>query len=67
MRPRVRVAKTGVPPRSSRKAAQGTRAIAIRALWMKEEGENRDLLRDLDLPLPMNGELGLGLGDLSGE
>ena len=32
MRPTVRVASTAVPPRSRRKAAQGMRAMAIRAL-----------------------------------
>lgn len=52
MRPRVRVAITGVPPRSMRKAAQGTRATAIRALWANVEGENREFLRDLEGPPP---------------
>lgn len=49
MRPKVRVARTGVPPRSRRKAAQGTNARAILALWAKVEGENREpLRRDLE-------------------
>lgn len=47
MSPNVKAAKTGVPPRSRRKAAQGTRATAILALWANEEGENREFLRDL--------------------
>lgn len=60
MRPRVRVASTGVPPRSRRKAAQGTSATAIRALWLKVEGEKREFLRDLDEEEELKLELGLG-------
>lgn len=59
MSPRVRAATTGVPPRSRRKAAQGTSATAILALWTKADGANREFLRDLEeeelalaLPLP---------------
>lgn len=48
MRPRVRVARTGAPPRSRRKAAQGTRARAIRALCANDDGENLEFFRDLD-------------------
>lgn len=62
MRPRVRVATTGVPPRSRRKAAQGTRATAILALCAKAEGENREFLRDLEGPLLKRESLGPGLG-----
>ena len=64
MRPKVRVAITGVPPRSRRNAAQGTSATAIRALWAKEEGENREFLRDLEAPPPLLKieSLGLELG-----
>uniref|UniRef100_A0A2P2Q1Y8 Uncharacterized protein n=1 Tax=Rhizophora mucronata TaxID=61149 RepID=A0A2P2Q1Y8_RHIMU len=32
MRPRVKVARTGAPPKSRRKAAQGTSAMAILVL-----------------------------------
>lgn len=46
MRPKVSVASTGVPPRSRRKAAQGTNATAILALCAKDEGENRELVRE---------------------
>ncbi|KAL0335880.1 UNVERIFIED_CONTAM: hypothetical protein Sradi_4799900 [Sesamum radiatum] len=46
MRPTTRVATTGEPPRSRRKAAVGTRATAILALWTKEEGENREFFME---------------------
>lgn len=54
---------TGDPPKSSRKAAHGTRAIAMRALCAKEDGENRDFFKDLLLltaPLKLSLLLGLG-------
>lgn len=57
MRPRVRVVSTGVPPRSRRKAAQGSRARASRALWAKEVGENREFFRDLDEEEEEEGEV----------
>ena len=72
----MRVATTGVPPRSRRKAAQGTRAMAIRALWVKVEGEYLEFFRrdDRELlllrllrPLVEESRLGLGLGLRSGE
>lgn len=34
----MRIVKTGVPPKSRRKSAAGTRAKARRELWMKVEG-----------------------------
>lgn len=48
MRPRVRVATTGVPPRSRRKAAHGTSAIAVLLLWRNDEAMNLGFL-DEDL------------------
>jgi len=72
----VRVATTGVPPRSRRKAAQGTRAMAIRPFWVKAEGEYLEFFRrgDRELlllrllkPLVEEFKLGLGLGLRSGE
>lgn len=68
MSPRVRVATTGVPPRSRRKAAHGTRVMARWALWAKEEGENREFLRDREEEegedkLELKLELGLGSGE----
>lgn len=56
------IATTGVPPRSRRKAAQGTRATAILALCAKAEGENREFLRDLEGALLKRESLGPGLG-----
>ena len=52
-----------MPPRSRRKAPQGTRATAILELWTKLEGENREFLRDLELEGKsfLLVELGLGL------
>lgn len=65
----MRVATTGVPPRSRRKTAEGTKAIAILVLWKKEEGENREFLTEelrrlLVVPRwkEEEEELGLGLG-----
>lgn len=63
MRPRVRVAATGVPPRSRRKAAQGTSATAILALCAKAAGVNRELWRDLEGPLLKRESIGLGFGE----
>lgn len=53
----VRVAATGEPPRSRRKRAEGTRAMAILGFWEKEEDDG-------NLGLGLAGEecLGLGLG-----
>lgn len=63
MRPTIRVATTGVPPRSRRKAAHGTRAMAILELWANMEGANREFLTDLEWASPLfAGKLLLGLG-----
>lgn len=63
MRPSVRVARTiEVPPRSRMMTAQGTRAMAIRTLKAKAEGENREFLRDLEEGGGEDDELKIGLG-----
>lgn len=67
---------TGVPPRSRSKAAQGTRAMEILALWAKEDGEYLEFFRRDDRELLLlrllkllveELRLGLGLGFRSGE
>lgn len=54
----MRVAATGVPPRSRRKRAEGRSAIAMRGLWEKEEEWNRRFLEEEG----GEGEGNLGLG-----
>lgn len=55
MRPTVRVAITGVPPRSRRKAAEGIRARPMRPLWEKN-GDERSREEE-------EARLGLGFGE----